>query len=71
VRREPAEGEAVLRSQQRFIELARERARAGRLSMPSSPFRLLSIADRATEAGDAGPRASNESAGRRKRRRGR
>jgi polyphosphate kinase len=74
-KREPVDGEVPLRSQVRFIEIARERARASRLSIPSSPFRLLSIADRQEEIREAGPERVNggdeESRHRRKRRRGR
>ena len=73
--RKPAEGELPLRSQVRFIEIARERARASRLSIPASPFRLLSIAERAEELiGGASPESGGtqgEERHRRKRRRGR
>jgi polyphosphate kinase len=35
-----AEGEPAMRSQQRFMDAARERARTGALSIPVSPFRI-------------------------------
>ena len=40
-----AEGQAPVRSQQRFMDAAREKTRAGRLSMPSSPFRHATLAE--------------------------
>jgi polyphosphate kinase len=40
VRRTPAEGEAPLRAQVRFMEAARERARASTLGLSAGPFRL-------------------------------
>lgn len=46
-RRPIAEGEPLLRSQQRFLELSRERARASRMTAASgSPFRLRAAASR-------------------------
>jgi hypothetical protein len=71
-RRVPAEGEPQVRSQQRFLDLARERARASRLSIPTSPFRLVAIADRSEEHGTGESNAPTPSdAARRKRRRAR
>jgi polyphosphate kinase len=70
-RRVPAEGETPVRSQQRFMELARERARASRLSVPVSPFRLLSFAERAEEGAHANAQDdAPQEPPRRKRRRG-
>lgn len=37
LRRTPAEGEAPLRAQARFMDIARERARSSRLALPASP----------------------------------
>jgi polyphosphate kinase len=45
-RRVPAEGEPVLRSQQRFLELAREKTRQSRMTPAGSPFRLRAAASR-------------------------
>jgi polyphosphate kinase len=45
-RRSPADGEPALRSQQRFLELSRERARASRMTPAGSPFRLRAAASR-------------------------
>jgi|LNFM01.1.fsa_nt_gb polyphosphate kinase len=56
-RRPVAEGEPVIRSQQRFLELSRERAKASRMTAASgSPFRLRAAASRGRrdEAADEG-----------------
>jgi polyphosphate kinase len=45
-KRVPAEGEPLTRSQQRFLEMARERARQSRMSPAGSPFRLRAAASR-------------------------
>ncbi len=62
IKRTPGEGEAPLRSQTRFMEAARLRARASALAPRSSPFRAL-----ATVSGPA-PVASTPKVPRRRRR---
>jgi polyphosphate kinase len=52
-KRSPFDGEAAVRSQQRFMDMAREKTRASRLSIPASPFRLLAVAERAHDAAEA------------------
>jgi polyphosphate kinase len=49
-RRAPAEGELQLRSQQRFLEHARERSRASRLTPAGSPFRLRAAVSRSRDS---------------------
>ncbi len=70
-RRTPAEGESALRSQQRFIDLARERARVSLLGDPAAPFRLRVGAGIQFNAGaTAGERSVlGQVAGKRRRRR--
>lgn len=51
-KRTPSEGEAPIRSQQKFMEMAKERSRASRLSMPASPFRVLAAGERLVTPGD-------------------
>ena len=70
VRKEAVDGEAPVRSQVKFIEQMRERSRANRLSIPTSPFRLLSIAE-AREAGAQQQGGNPEEPARRKRKRAR
>ena len=56
----PPEGQAPMRSQQRFMDVAREKARAGRLSMPSSPFRLATLAETERASTEGEPAAAAE-----------
>jgi polyphosphate kinase len=45
-KRAPVEGEPTIRSQQRFLEAAKEKARQSRMSPAGSPFRLRAAASR-------------------------
>jgi polyphosphate kinase len=54
-RRELGADEPVLRSQMRFLELARERARASRMTPTGSPFRLRAAASRIREEQEPPP----------------
>lgn len=51
-RRIPQDGEPLLRSQQRFVEIAKEQARAHRKNPATSPFRLRAVAARAIATGN-------------------